>query len=82
LTDQLLPLQGDFPDDLVSGVIKSVKLSNFMCHESFYKEWHPNLNFIVGENGSGKSALLSGILIGLGSKAQITSRTKSVKSKR
>jgi chromosome segregation ATPase len=50
---------------------------NFMCHESFYQEWHPNINFIIGENGSGKSALLSGMLIGLGAKATATSRSKS-----
>ena len=52
-----------------------------MCHEKFEKNFHQNLNFIIGENGSGKSAILSGILVGLGAKALTTARTKSVKSK-
>ena len=62
-----------------SGIIKSIKLYNFMCHKSFYQEWHENLNFVVGENGSGKSALLSGLIIGLGGRALSTARTNSVK---
>lgn len=61
-----------------SGIIEKVELFNFMCHEHFVKEWNSNLNFITGENGSGKSAILSGIVVGLGARANITSRTKSV----
>ncbi|ODM88865.1 Structural maintenance of chromosomes protein 6 [Orchesella cincta] len=63
-----------------AGVIKSLRLQNFMCHSDFTHNFHPNLNFITGQNGSGKSALLSGILIALGGKASVTSRTTSLKS--
>lgn len=63
-----------------AGVIKSLTLTNFMCHSNFTHDFHSNLNFITGQNGSGKSALLSGILIALGGKATVTSRTTSVKS--
>lgn len=62
------------------GVLKSLQLYNFMCHSNFTHHFHPNLNFVTGQNGSGKSALLSGILIALGGKAAITSRTTSLQS--
>ena len=74
-------LQEERRSGTCSGIIKRVRLFNFMCHESFDAEWHPNLNFIIGENGSGKSAVLSGILIGLGARANTTSRTKAIKGK-
>ena len=46
------------------GYIKKVKLRNFMSHENFELELGPQLNFIVGNNGSGKSAILTAITIG------------------
>ena len=36
-------------------------------------------NFIVGDNGSGKSAILSGIVAGLGGRAFDTGRANSMK---
>ena len=35
-------------------------------------ELNPNINFIVGDNGSGKSSILSAIQIALGSKGKST----------
>jgi chromosome segregation ATPase len=37
------------------------------------------LNFIIGRNGSGKSAILTGISVGLGAKATDTNRGSSIK---
>lgn len=56
------------------GYIKKVKLRNFMSHENFELELGPQLNFIVGNNGSGKSAILTAITIGLGGKTSDTNR--------
>ena len=37
-----------------------------------------DLNYIIGDNGSGKSAILNGILLGLGAKSSATDRGTSV----
>lgn len=62
-----------------AGYIKKIKLTNFMSHKNFEMEFGPTLNFIVGNNGSGKSAILTAITIGLGAKASETNRGNSFK---
>eukprot|EP00040_Diaphanoeca_grandis_P034331 m.212603 g.212603 ORF g.212603 m.212603 type:complete len:1121 (-) comp33128_c0_seq1:378-3740(-) len=56
------------------GLIKSLQLFNFMCHHKLQVDFGTNVNFIVGENGSGKSAVLTGIVLGLGGKIGSTGR--------
>lgn len=34
------------------GTIESIVLINFMCHERFEVKFGPNINFVIGENGS------------------------------
>lgn len=63
-----------------AGVIEKIVLKNFMCHDSFELNLGPQLNFIIGRNGSGKSAVLTGISVGLGVKASDTSRGSSIKN--
>lgn len=58
-----------------SGQIRSIELKNFMCHAHLKVDFGPNLNFIGGVNGSGKSAVLVAITIALGSKAGFTNRS-------
>ncbi|KAG8453462.1 hypothetical protein GDO86_000188, partial [Hymenochirus boettgeri] len=62
------------------GIIESISLKNFMCH-SMLGPFHfgPNVNFIIGNNGSGKSAVLTALIVGLGGKAAITNRGSSIK---
>ncbi|KAE8226470.1 hypothetical protein CF319_g926 [Tilletia indica] len=63
-----------------AGVIDRVDLKNFMCHKHLTMKLGQQLNFVIGHNGSGKSAILTGITIALGGKASSTSRGSSLKS--
>lgn len=62
------------------GIIESISLKNFMCHAMLGPfKFGPNVNFVVGNNGSGKSAVLTALIVGLGGKAAITNRGTSIK---
>ncbi|KAI0864662.1 P-loop containing nucleoside triphosphate hydrolase protein [Xylaria cubensis] len=63
-----------------NAIIESITCINFMCHIKLHVELGPLLNFIVGENGSGKSAVLTAITLCLGGKASATNRGGSLKS--
>ncbi|KAK7904232.1 hypothetical protein WMY93_016839 [Mugilogobius chulae] len=62
------------------GIIESVTLKNFLCH-NLLGPFHfgPNVNFIIGNNGSGKTAILTALIVGLGGKATFTNRGNSLK---
>jgi len=64
----------------LNGIIESITCINFMCHVKLHVPLGPLLNFIVGENGSGKSAVLTAITLCLGGKASATNRGGSLKS--
>lgn len=70
----------DTSSPATAGVIELVSLRNFMCHDAFDLKLGPQINFIIGRNGSGKSAILTGISVGLGAKATDTNRGSSIKS--
>lgn len=59
----------------------SVRLRNFMCHSNMYIEFGPNINFLVGSNGSGKSAVITALALGLAASARSTSRASSIQSR-
>lgn len=63
-----------------NGILEQVICINFMCHTRLNCELGPLLNFVVGENGSGKSAVLTAITLCLGGKASSTNRGGSLKS--
>ncbi|TQV98300.1 hypothetical protein V2A60_007945 [Cordyceps javanica] len=81
-TQQLLRRPRSLGDNMVaeSGIIESITCYNFMCHERLHVELGPLINFIVGENGSGKSAVLTALTLCLGGKASDTNRGGSLKS--
>ncbi|KAG8887197.1 Structural maintenance of chromosomes protein 6 [Tulasnella sp. 332] len=63
-----------------SGVIHSLELRNFMCHRHLTFDFGPQINFITGRNGSGKSAVLSALQIALGARTYLTGRGTSLKA--
>ncbi|KAJ1618067.1 P-loop containing nucleoside triphosphate hydrolase protein [Pavlovales sp. CCMP2436] len=52
-----------------SGTIMKIELINFKNHAHLAVDLKPGVNFVFGKNGSGKSALLEGCMVALGSKA-------------
>ncbi|KAK4520474.1 uncharacterized protein ATC70_007986 [Mucor velutinosus] len=63
-----------------AGTISRVECVNFMCHKFLQIDLGPKINFIIGHNGSGKSAILTAITVALGANASATNRGKSVGS--
>ncbi len=62
-----------------SGIVDKIELRNFMCHKNFGADFGPKLNFIMGRNGSGKSTILTALMIALGGKTSSTNRGSSLK---
>ncbi|KAL0078931.1 P-loop containing nucleoside triphosphate hydrolase protein [Phycomyces blakesleeanus] len=51
-----------------------------MCHAHLKVDFGPKINFVIGHNGSGKSAILTALTIALGAKATSTNRGKRLNS--
>uniref|UniRef100_A0A182IWM0 Structural maintenance of chromosomes protein 5 n=1 Tax=Anopheles atroparvus TaxID=41427 RepID=A0A182IWM0_ANOAO len=64
----------------VVGKIASVSLKNFVTYDSvvFYPEEY--LNIILGPNGTGKSAIVAGIVLGMGGHCKLLSRCENIDS--
>lgn len=62
----------------LAGILHSVKLDRFMSHDCFQYELGPNVNIISGRNGSGKSAIVAALQIGLGARATATERASKL----
>ncbi|GAB0092733.1 structural maintenance of chromosomes protein 6 [Sergentomyia squamirostris] len=65
--------------EICSGKILYIHLKNFMCHSNLRVEFNKRCNIIVGNNGSGKSAILTALVIGLGGKASAAHRSSNLK---
>ncbi|KAM0788856.1 hypothetical protein ACM66B_002941 [Microbotryomycetes sp. NB124-2] len=61
-----------------AGSIEEVHLENFMCHRLVTVKFGTQINFLVGNNGSGKSAILTGITMALGGTAKLTNRASKM----
>jgi len=62
-----------------AGIIDRVYVENFMCHRKLTVTLCQNVNFIHGQNGSGKSAVLAAIQICLGAGARRTHRARNLR---
>lgn len=63
-----------------AGIVESITLKNFMCHSLLGPfTFGSNVNFVVGNNGSGKSAVLTALIVALGGNAQATNRGSSLR---
>ncbi|ORY15860.1 hypothetical protein BCR34DRAFT_154371 [Clohesyomyces aquaticus] len=62
------------------GIVEEIRCTNFMCHEQLHVKLGPLINFIIGHNGSGKSAVLTALTLCLGGKATATNRGQNLKS--
>lgn len=62
-----------------AGTISRIRLENFMCHSSLQIELGEWVNFITGQNGSGKSAILTALCIAFGCRAKGTQRAATLK---
>lgn len=45
-------------------MLRKIYCENFMCHQKLSIELCPHVNFINGQNGSGKSAILAALQVG------------------
>lgn len=61
-----------------AGSVHKIRLVDFMCHHHLEIELDPNINFITGQNGSGKSTILTALCVGLGATAKSTRRGGSI----
>ncbi|KAF9990791.1 Structural maintenance of chromosomes protein 6 [Mortierella antarctica] len=62
------------------GVIEMIEMFDFMCHRHLKVPFGPKINFIIGHNGSGKSAIMTAITVCLGGKANSTNRAQTLKA--
>lgn len=56
-----------------AGKIHSIYLKNFMTHGEITVRPGQELNIVIGPNGTGKSAIVAGIIIGMGGSTKILS---------
>ncbi|KAK1326454.1 hypothetical protein QJS10_CPA01g02770 [Acorus calamus] len=63
----------------LAGIVSRIRLENFMCHSSLHIEFGDHVNFITGQNGSGKSAILTALCVAFGCRAKGTQRASTLK---
>ncbi|XP_052748840.1 structural maintenance of chromosomes protein 6 isoform X2 [Galleria mellonella] len=73
-------MEEDIIEEDVDGSIHSIHVRNFFCHDNLEITMNKNVNFIVGRNGSGKSAILTALVVGLGGRASVTNRGSNLHS--
>ncbi|KAK9458118.1 hypothetical protein V1511DRAFT_491802 [Dipodascopsis uninucleata] len=71
-------LEENFSDHYAPGAILRVKMQDFVTYSTAEFHLGPNLNMIIGPNGTGKSTLVCAIALGLGGKPEILGRAKSI----
>ena len=67
------------PDDFAPGAIVRVSVENFVTYEKAEFFPGPNLNMVIGPNGTGKSSLVCAICLGLGFHHRLLARASSAR---
>lgn len=49
-----------------NGTLEKIEVVDFMCHKLFALSLGQHINFITGQNGSGKSAIVAALQVCLG----------------
>lgn len=62
-----------------AGIVSRILLENFMCHSNLEIELGDLVNFVTGQNGSGKSAILTALCVAFGCRARGTQRASTLK---
>lgn len=66
----------------IDGLIKRIEVRNFLCHDNLAIDFTAgNIHWVTGLNGSGKSAIITALVVGLGGKAIATHRGKNFQCK-
>lgn len=65
--------------DFLEGNIVRIKLSKFLTYDSIEFKTGPYLNIIIGPNGTGKSAIVCAICLGLAGKTSTLGRASELK---
>lgn len=63
----------NFERNLIVGKIYMIHLKNFLTHSEAKVFPHELLNIVIGPNGTGKSSLVAGVIIGMGGSTKILS---------
>lgn len=71
------PRQGTSSSEFQPGAIVRVKLRNFVTYEEAEFFLGPNLNMVIGPNGTGKSSLVCAICLGLGYASNVLGRASA-----
>jgi len=71
-------MEGDGKSRPRTGMIKRVRMHQFMTYRDVEFQPGPRLNLVVGPNGSGKSSIVCAIAIGLGASPRILGRADSI----
>ncbi|RKO90906.1 P-loop containing nucleoside triphosphate hydrolase protein, partial [Blyttiomyces helicus] len=62
----------------ITGSIVRIKLKNFLTYDAVEVLPGPNLNMIVGPNGTGKSSIVAALALGLAGRTDVIGRQKSL----
>ncbi|KAG5678908.1 hypothetical protein PVAND_008532 [Polypedilum vanderplanki] len=62
----------------IIGTIRRVALVDFLTYDEAVFKPGKNLNIIIGPNGTGKSTIVAGIILGCGGKPSVLSRSKDI----
>ncbi|XP_050101475.1 structural maintenance of chromosomes protein 6-like [Anopheles aquasalis] len=72
-------VHNDEPEKVRNGKLLRMVVKNFMCYRHMVFEFNKCANLLIGKNGSGKSAIVAALTVGLGCNAMQTNRGTNLK---